>query len=115
MGLLKQKQQLAFYDCDDMQKLDKPEKTDTFEDSSRLPLGMNFTTDKDVRVTTPPPLPPTPEGKKTTQSTAASTGIAQKEANQFTVDSEEPTELHQTSVHLEIKFLEVPLTAYNTI
>ncbi|KAL9871596.1 uncharacterized protein ACN427_014618 isoform 2-T3 [Glossina fuscipes fuscipes] len=72
-------------------KLDKPEKTETFEDSSRLSLSMNLTKDKDVRMTTPLP---TPEEKPL--SPAATSDIAQKEANQL-------IELHQMTMHLEIK------------
>ncbi|KAL9876894.1 uncharacterized protein ACN2A1_013448 [Glossina fuscipes fuscipes] len=64
---------------------------------------MNLAKDKDGRMTTQPPSPPTPEEEKKPQSPVATNEIAQKEANQFTVDSEESTELHQATVHLEIK------------
>ncbi|KAL9914059.1 uncharacterized protein ACN2A1_001222 isoform 1-T2 [Glossina fuscipes fuscipes] len=90
MGLLKQKHgvgAMSSYDGDDMQKLDKPEKTETFEKSSRSPLGMNLTKDKDARMTTPPPSTPTSEEKKKSQSPAATTDIAQKESNQTVVSS----------------------------
>uniref|UniRef100_A0A1A9UYN9 Uncharacterized protein n=1 Tax=Glossina austeni TaxID=7395 RepID=A0A1A9UYN9_GLOAU len=93
----------ASYDDDDIQKLDKAEKAETFEDSSRLPLGMNLTKDKDVRMTPPPPPPPTPEEKKKSQSPVAMNDIARKEINQFTIDSEGLTELHQTTMHFETK------------
>uniref|UniRef100_A0A1A9Z421 Protein cup n=1 Tax=Glossina pallidipes TaxID=7398 RepID=A0A1A9Z421_GLOPL len=94
---------MASYDGDDIQKLDKPEKAETFEDSSRLPLGMNLTKDKDVRMTPPPPPPPTPEEKKKSQSPVAMNDIVQKEINQFIMDSEGLTELHQTTMHFQIK------------
>ncbi|KAL9926278.1 uncharacterized protein ACN2A1_015258 [Glossina fuscipes fuscipes] len=93
---------MASYDGDNIQKLDKPEKAETFEDSSRLPLCMNLTKDKDARMTPPPPPPPTPEEKKKSQSFVATNDIAQEVVSQFTVDCEESTELHQTTMHLEI-------------
>ncbi|XP_037899807.1 uncharacterized protein LOC119644337 [Glossina fuscipes] len=63
------------------------------EDSSRFSLGMNLTKVKDVSMTTPLS---TPQEKKKPQSPAATSDIAQKEANQL-------TELHQMTMHLEIR------------
>uniref|UniRef100_A0A1A9WXG4 Protein cup n=1 Tax=Glossina brevipalpis TaxID=37001 RepID=A0A1A9WXG4_9MUSC len=83
----------------DMQKPEKRESVETFEDGSRLPKDINLS--NCVKMTPPPPPPPTPEEKEAKFRKSLVKGeIVQSEDNQYSADSEVAIASDQITAHL---------------